>query len=70
VAGENIATLYYIEAEKCSWQENIATLVVPAALIGYFKPASTFSNSAFCVRTYYVFRTILTVNSDYFLKQR
>jgi hypothetical protein len=22
----NIATLYYIEAEKCSWQGNIATL--------------------------------------------
>jgi hypothetical protein len=39
---------------KAQWE-----LYVPAAL--------TISNWAFCI---YVFRMILTVNSDYFLKQR
>jgi hypothetical protein len=33
----------------------------------YATPALTISNSSFCI---YVFRMILTVNSDYFLKQR
>jgi hypothetical protein len=33
----------------------------------YVQPASTINKYSFCI---YVFRMILTVNSDYFLKQR
>jgi hypothetical protein len=33
----------------------------------YVSPNLTLNNSAFCI---YVFRMILGVNSDYFLKQR
>jgi hypothetical protein len=33
----------------------------------YVPPASTIDDSSFCI---YVFRMFLSVNSDYFLKQR